>query len=65
VKKETPQIAQSDYMRIPEASRYLKLSPDKIRQLIKDKAFPSYKPLPRIIFLKKTDLNSWIERNQQ
>lgn len=51
----------SEYLTLKEAAAYLGVKIDKVYELTAAHAFPTFKPGGKITYVKRSDLNNWIE----
>jgi len=50
-----------EYLTLKEAAAYLGVKIDKVYELTAAHAFPTFKPGGKITYVKRSDLNNWIE----
>ena len=56
-------IPARGYLTLPEAARYLGTSPGTLREWIRMKRLPVYKPGKDLLF-KRPELDAWMERHR-
>lgn len=57
-------IAAKSVLNIKEASFILGMTPQAIRQKVRDREFPAYKPNINRLYFKKDELERWMLRNR-
>jgi len=57
-------MLQKDVLDIEEASKYLKVTQDKMYRFTSTNTLPIYKPNGRKIFFKRSELDEWLVRNK-
>ena len=53
-----------EYLSVNEAADYLTLSPSLIYKLTSKHEIPVYKPNGKVVFIRRDDLNHWINKNK-
>lgn len=48
------------FLRLPEAARYLEISDDRLRAMVRQKAIPFYRFSPRDTRFRREDLDGWL-----
>ena len=56
-------IPARGYLTLPQAALYLGASPGTLREWIRMKRLPTYKPGKELLF-KRTELDAWMERHR-
>lgn len=56
-------IPARGYLTLPEAARYLGAAPGALREWIRMKRLPFYKPGKELLF-KRAELDAWMERHR-
>jgi excisionase family DNA binding protein len=55
--------AEKVFLTTIEAARYLGISMQSIYKLTHQKAFPTYKPGNKKIYIRRADIDEWIEKS--
>lgn len=60
---ETFGQAEKDFLTTIEAAQYLGISMQSIYKLTHQKVFPTYKPGNKKIYIRRADIEEWIEKS--
>lgn len=53
-----------EYLSVTEAADYLNISPSQIYKMTSKHEVPVYKPNGKILFIRRDDLNHWVNKNK-